>query len=158
MILGRLNATGPERVFISVKNTYQTATLTPGQWVAYDIATDKDGVSVTKPVGASRVAIAGVMIDSVAHTLNGLCQIWGYTDNARCLGGSGSLTSKITAGQPLKFATSGFGAQAFARNSAALKSGHGKFACGIGIEPTNTAAIDTQAGTSGAYKVLVRCM
>ena len=158
MILGRLNATGPERLFISVKNTYSTASLAPGQWVAYDIVTDKDGVAVTKPVGANRSSMAGVMLDTVSHQLNGLCQIWGYTDNARCLGGSGSLTSKITAGQPLKFATSGFAAQAFARNSAALKSAHGKFACGVGIEPTNTAAIDTQAGTSGAYKVLIRCM
>lgn len=158
MILGRLNATGPERLFMSVKNTYSTATLSPGQWVAYDLVTDQDGVSVTKPVGASRSAIAGVMRDSVAHTFNGLCQTWGYTDNARCLGGSGSLTSKITAGQALKFATSGFAAQAFARNSAQLKSAHGKFACGVGMAPTNTAAIDTQAGTSGAYKVLIRCL
>lgn len=158
MILGRLNATGPERLFTSVKNSYSTATVLPGWWVAYDVVTDQDGVAVTKPSGANRGSIAGVMRDSVAHLANGLCQVWGYTDSARCLGGSGSLTSKITAGQPLKFATSGFAAQAFARNSAQLKSAHGKFACGIGMAPTNTAAIDTQAGTSGAYKVFVKCM
>lgn len=141
-----------------VRNSYSTASLTNGQWCAWDIATDKDGYSVTRPSGATRSTVAGVVVQTIPHLDFGLVQVWGYKSDARCLGGSGSVTSKITAGQPLKFATAGFAAQAFARNSAQLKSAHGKFAIGIGIEPLNTAAIATQAGTSGAYEVWVRCI
>lgn len=131
--------------------------MTNGQWAAVDIVTDKDGVGVTKPSGACRAAIAGVCCESIAHQDYGLFQVWGYKSDARCLGGSGSITSKITAAQALKFQTSGFAAQGFARNSAQLKSYHGKFPCGIGIAAV-TAANATYYATSGQYAVLVRCL
>ena len=102
--------------------------------------------------------VAGVAVESIAHNDYGKVQVWGYNSAAQCLGGSGSLTSKLTAGQPMKFATSGFAAQAFARNSAALKSAHGKKSVGIVIEPLNTAALATQAGTAGQYEVMITCL
>lgn len=154
----RVNRTDPERFFMVVRNSYSTAALSNGQWAAWDIVTDKDGVNVTKPGGANRAATAGCAVQAIAIGDYGLLQVWGYKRDARCLGGSGSITSKITAGSPLKFATSGFAAQNFARNSAQLKSIHGKFPCAIAIEPYNTAAIATQAATSGQYEVLVRCL
>ena len=52
MLLQRLNRTDPERVFVVVMNSYSTATITAGQWVGWDIVTDKDGVSATKISGA----------------------------------------------------------------------------------------------------------
>jgi hypothetical protein len=158
MLLQRLNRTDPERVFVVAMNSYSTASITAGQWVAWDIVTDKDGVSVTKPAGANRSTVAGVSNATIAHNDYGLIQCWGYRSDAMCLGGSGSLTSKLTAGQPMKFATSGFNAQAFARNSAALKSAHGKRAVGIVIEPLNTAALATQFGTAGQYECMITCL
>lgn len=158
MEFARTRREDPERIFIVYKNSYSTATLTNGQWCSVDIVTDRDGVGVTKPAGANRTTVAGCVVQSIVHQDYGLVQVFGYKSDARCLGGSGSITSKITAGQPLKFQTSGFAAQAFARNSAQLKSYHGKFPCGIGIVPLNTAAIATFFATSGQYQVLVRCL
>lgn len=153
----RLNETDPERIFISVKNSYATATMTVGQWAAFDIVTDKDGVSVTIPGGANRSSIAGVCIESIAHNAHGKVQCWGWRDDVMCVGGSGSLTAKATAGQPLKFATGGFNAQAFARNSAQLKSAHGKRAIGVVIEPTFTAARDLST-TASKFTVMITCL
>lgn len=154
----RLRREDPERIFIVVKNSYSTASFSNGQWAAWDIVTDKDGVAVTKAGGACRASIAGVMVETVAHQDYGLCQVWGYKADARCLGGSGSITSKITAGSPLVFRTSAFAARNRPRSSGALKSKHGARIIGVAIGPLNTAAIDTQFATSGAYQVLVRCL
>lgn len=153
----RVNRSDPETVFVTVKNSYSTATLTTGQWAAWDVTTDQDGVGVTKPAAFNRSAKGGVISESIAHNEFGLMQIWGFRNEARGLGGSGYETSKISAGQPLHFATSGFGIQARAHNSAAVKAFYGDI-WGFGMAPANTAAIATQAGTSGAYKVLIRCM
>lgn len=141
-----------------VRNSYSTAAVTPGQWVAYDIVTDKDGVGVTKPAGANRGTAAGVVSQAMAPNAYGLVQTWGYCENAICLGGSGSVTSKITAGRPLGFMTSGFAAQALPRTTAVGKSDFAKKIVAIGIEPLNTAAIATQAATAGFYEVLIRCL
>lgn len=154
----RTNRSDPERIFVIVRNSYSTATLTNGQWAGWDIVTDKDGVNVTKISGAIRAAPAGCAVESIPSGNFGLIQVWGYKSDARCLGGSGSITSKITQGAPLKFPTSAFAARAFARNSAQLKSIHGKFPCAVAIEPLNTAAIATQFATSGQYEVIVRCL
>lgn len=154
----RIRREDPERIFIVYRNSYSTAAFSNGQWAGVDIVTDKDGVNVTKIGGAIRAAVAGCCVETIPHGEYGLFQVWGYKSDARCLGGSGSITSKVSAGQALKFATSGFAAQAFARNSAQLKSVHGKFPCGIGIEPLNTAAMATHFATSGQYEVLVRCL
>ena len=158
MMFQRLNESDPERIFVSVKNSYSTATLTAGQWAAYDLVTDQDGVGVTKPVGASRSFVAGVCIESIAHNAFGKVQVWGFRDDAQCLGGSGSLTSKLTAGQAMKFAVSGFAAQAYARTAAQVNSAHGRRPVGICMAPTNTAALATQAGTAGQYTVMITCL
>lgn len=158
MMFQRLNESDPERIFISVKNSYSTATLTAGQWAAYDLVTDQDGVAVTKPTVGNRSMVAGVVVEPIAHNNHGKVQVWGWRTDAQCLGGSGSLTSKVTVGAPLKFAASGFAAQAFARNSAQLKSAHGKRPVGIFVVPTNTAALATQAGTAGQGTVFITCL
>lgn len=157
MMFERVNPGDPETAFLVVKNSYSTSALADGDWCAWDIVTDEDGVSVTKPGGASRSAIAGVSIGTIASGSNGVVQAWGYRTNVKCKGGSGSLTSKLTQGAILKFATGNLAAQCFARNSAALKSVHGKFPCGIVITALNTAAKAT-SGTTARYKVLVRCL
>lgn len=141
-----------------VRNSYSTATMVNGRWAAYDIVTDKDGFSVTKPAGINRHSVAGVIVESIPHLDYGLMQVWGYKADARCLGGSGSLTSKISGGTPLYFATSGFAAQAPARTSGVVKGSLGKFFFAHAIEPLNTAALTTQFATSGAYEVFLRCL
>jgi len=42
--------------------------------------------------------------------------------------------------------------------SAGAKNDYGKFCCGIAIAPTNTAALNTQETTSGAFKVFIKCL
>lgn len=159
MMFQRLNETDPERIFMSVKNSYSTATLTVGQWCSFDIVTDKDGVSVTKPAGHNRVSVAGVVIESIAHNAHGKAQVWGWRDDVMCVGGSGSLTAKLTAGQGLKFATSNaaFAAQAFARTGAAVNSKHGRRSIGYVIEPTFTAGRALSA-TAAKFTVMITCL
>ena len=155
----RVLRTDPERAFIVVRNVYSTASLTDGQWAAWDIQTTQDGVAVTRPVLRMRSAIAGVAVETIPNGSYGVLQCWGYKSNARCRGGTGgTAASKVTIGAALKFQTSGFAAQNFAKNSAQLKSYSGKFPCGIVIAPLNTAALVTQFNTSGAYRVLIRCL
>lgn len=154
----RVDRSDPERIFMTVYNSYSTASFTNGQWAGWDIATDKNGYSVTKVSGAGRPAIAGVAVQTIASGEYGLVQVWGYKRDARVLGGSGSVTSKASIGHPLYFDTSRFCPRVMERNSAAVKTDWGKFPCGIVIEPLNTAAIATYAATSGQYKTLVRCL
>ncbi len=108
----RLNRDDPERIFMSFQNSYSTASLTPGQWCAHDMVTDQNGYAVTKPAGFNRGMPAGVVNHTIAHQSFGLVQVWGYRADARCLGGSGYNTSKLSAGQPMQFNTSGFAARA----------------------------------------------
>ncbi len=154
----RVNRTDPERIFVVVRNSWSTAVLTNGQWVAWDIITDKDGVGVTKPIGINRATIAGVMVESVASGEYGLCQVWGYKSDVGGKGGSGLNTSKLTEGCGLQFATSAFGAQLLpALDTAVLKSTRGLHRVGIIIEPLNTASEDTTF-TTASYEALIRCM
>lgn len=155
----RVNRTDPERIFIVVQNSYSTASLSNGQWCSWDLVTDKNGVAVTKPNGQLRAAPAGVAVETIAAGAYGLIQVWGYKSDCRCTGGSGLGTSKISNGTPLALVTSGFQAQALANTSAIIVStDYARFPCGLGIEPLNTAALATQAGTSGAYEVFVKCL
>lgn len=154
----RVNRSDPERFFMVARNSYSTASFTNGQWAGWDIVTDKDGVNVTKISGAVRAAPMGVAIQTITAGEFGLFQVWGYKRDARCLGGSGSLTTKITAGSPLVFPTSAFAARNRPRTATALKSYWGQARVGIAIEPFNTAAINTQFATSGQYEVLIRCL
>lgn len=154
----RINKSDPERIFMSFYNSYSTASFTSGQWAAHDLVTDGDGVSVTKPGGANRNMLAGCANGTIASAAYGLFQVWGYRADARCKGGSGLGTSKISAATPLVMKTSGFAAQARANISADVKADYGARACAFAVGPANTAAIATQAATSGAYKVMITCL
>lgn len=158
MEIQRLNRTDPERIFMTFKNSYSTASLTPGQWAAHDVTTDQDGVGITKPAARNRAHIAGVVNHTIAHNGYGLVQVWGFRADARCLGGTGDGTSKLSAGTPMHFNTSGFAARAFAATTGAVKADYGHKVCGFAMVAANTAAIATQAGTSGEYKVMITCL
>lgn len=154
----RVNRSDPERFFMVVKNSYSTAALSNGQWVGWDIVTDQDGVAVTKISGAIRGSVAGCVVQAIAAGDYGLIQVWGYKRDARCVGGSGSVTSKLTVGRPMYISTSAFAVRAMERTSTPLKTDYGKFPVGICIKPLNTAAVTTQLATSAAYMVLIRCL
>lgn len=158
MELKRLNPGDPERIFMLFRNSYSTASMTAGQWAAFDLVTDQDGVGVTKPAGFNRAFPAGVATAVIASGSLGLFQVWGFSNNVRGQGGSGFETSKLSAGKAVHFLTSGFGAQAFANNTASLKDLAGKRPAGFAVVPTNTAAIATQAATSGQYTMMITCL
>ncbi|HLE04185.1 MAG TPA: hypothetical protein VI729_06180 [Anaerolineales bacterium] len=151
----RVNRTDPERIFLVVKNSWSTASLAANQWVSWDLITDRDGVAVTKPAGELRYSIAGVAVETVANGDYGLIQVWGYRVGARCSGGSGLVTSKVSSGTVLVCKTAGF-AVAAAHSSITVKPYH-LFAAGLGIVPTNTAAKATSA-TTWVGNVFVRCL
>lgn len=89
MLFARINRSNPEKVFIAVKNTYATASLTNGQATIWDYATDQDGVGVTKPTdGTGRAshygtAFAGIAADTIAAGDYGLIQVYGYHSAVR---------------------------------------------------------------------------
>ena len=70
MLFQRVNRSSPEKVFIVVKNSYSTASLTNGQAVVWDWTTDKDGVGVTVGFGTNNVScgidVAGVAVETIA--------------------------------------------------------------------------------------------
>jgi hypothetical protein len=151
----RINRSDPERLFIIGKAGEAT---TAGRWYAWDLVTAQDGLTIKKAVGFNRNKIAGVATQTVASGEYVPVQVWGYNSSARCKGGDGSATSKLTPGVPMHFNTSGYCALKFARTSGAVKADYGKKACGFAIAPTNTAAMLTQESTSGAYKVFITCL
>jgi hypothetical protein len=155
----RVDRSDPERIFMTVYQSYSTATVTNGQWVGWDIVTDKNGYAVTKIKGTIRGAVAGVAVQSIAPGEYGLIQAWGYKRDVKCTGGSGSVTSKLTIGRPMYFATSGFAsARAYERTTVPLKTDYGKFPVGVVITALNTAAKNTSAATTAFYSVLIRCL
>lgn len=89
MLLQRVNRSDPEKIFIVAKNSYATASLSNGQAVIWDYATDADGVGVTKPAtGTGRAghygtAFAGIAVDTVAAGAYGLLQVYGYHSAVR---------------------------------------------------------------------------
>ena len=158
MIFGQVtNGTDPERIYLSVTNSYSTAALVDGDVVGWDIVTDKTTASVTLASGAIRSAVAGAAVEGIAAGSVGLIQVWGYKSNVKCKGGSGSLTSKLTAGSPLIMATGNLAIQNFPRTATAAKSAWGKKAYGVFIEPLNTAAKATSA-TTWRGEVILRCI
>ena len=89
MLFQRINRSNPEKIFIVAKNSYATASLTNGQAVMWDYATDKDGVGVTKPAaGTGRdghygTAFAGIAAETIAAGSYGLIQVYGYHSAVR---------------------------------------------------------------------------
>jgi len=116
---------------------------------------DRDGLAVTKPSGELRQAVAGVVVETIANGDYGLIQVWGYRNGARCSGGSGLVTSKVSSGTVLVCKTAGF-AVAAAHSTITVKPYH-LFPVGHGIVPANTAAKATSA-TTWVGKVFVKCL
>jgi len=89
MLFQRINRSNPEKIFIVAKNSYATASLTNGQAVIWDYATDADGVGVTKPTdGTGRAghygnAFAGIASETIASGDYGLLQTYGYHSAVR---------------------------------------------------------------------------
>jgi hypothetical protein len=109
MIFMRANRSNPEQVFISVKNSYSTASLTNGQAVIFDFATDADGVGVTRPTARATnggVAIAGIAAATIAAGDYGLVQVYGYHSAVRTRAITGG-TPAIAAGRPLALNSAG---------------------------------------------------
>ena len=156
MLFSRVNRSDPERIFLVVKNTYSTAALAANQWVAWDTITDEDGVGVTKPGGELRHgSMAGVAVEAVAAGDYGLIQVWGYRSGARCSGGSGLVTSKISEGTVLYCKTSGFAVHGI-HSTITVKPYHLGW-CGVAMSPANTAAKATSA-TTWVGKVFIKCL
>lgn len=104
MIFPRINRTNPEKIFISVYNSYSTAAITNGQGVIWDFATDADGVGVTRPTARATnagLAAAGVVAEaSIPAGSYGLLQIYGYHSAVRMRTVTGGSPA-IVAGRPL---------------------------------------------------------
>ena len=87
MILQRVNRDDPEKVFIVVKNSYDTASLTNGQAVCWDWTADADGVAVSIPTATENVCggtdFAGVVAETIATGDYGLIQVYGYHSAAK---------------------------------------------------------------------------
>src|SRR5574343_403331 len=100
MFFQRINQNDPERGFIAVYNSYSTASLTNGQPVQWDYATDADGVSVTKPAAQNGIAVAGVAVQTIAAGAYGLVQVYGYHSAVRVRTVTGGSPA-VAAGVPL---------------------------------------------------------
>ena len=154
----RVNRTDPEQVFLVVKNSYSTASLSANQWCAWDHRTDKDGVAVTKIGGVERHAVAGVAVETIAHGAYGLIQVYGYRSGARCSGGSGLNTSKVSEGTFLYVKTSGFAAHGLHTIASTVTIPAWRLdKIGVAFAPTNTAAKATSA-TTWVGNVFVRTL
>jgi len=124
MRIQRINRSDPERVFIVVYNSYSTGTLTNGQAVQWDYATDANGVSVTKPAAGGKgagehrgFAFAGIVAESIPFGSYGMIQVYGYHSaiRARCTtGGAANSTPAIAGGVPLTMKSTVFALETFA--------------------------------------------
>ena len=86
MMFGRVNRTGPEKVFIAAYNSYSTASMTNGQAAMWDFPTDADGVGITRPTARATnagMATAGIVAETIAAGDYGLVQIYGYHSAVR---------------------------------------------------------------------------
>ncbi|MHC1625551.1 MAG: hypothetical protein ACXQS2_06080 [Methermicoccaceae archaeon] len=106
MLFQRINRSSPERVFIIVYNSYDTASLSNGQAICWDYAADADGVSVTKPparAASAGAAFAGIAAETIAAGDYGLCQVYGYHSAVRVRNMTGGSPA-LAAGSPLSMA------------------------------------------------------
>lgn len=87
MLFKRINRADPEKIFIVVKNSYSTASLTNGQAVIWDWTTDCDGVGVTLATATVNVSagqdVAGIAAETIAAGDYGLLQVYGYHSAVR---------------------------------------------------------------------------
>lgn len=154
MLFQRINRTDPEKVFVIAKNSYASA-LAAGYWVSWDAATDMDGIAVDRPTAElGGICVAGVADGAIAAGEYGLIQVWGYRADARCSGGSGLGTSKLSAGVGLMINTSGH--CCFEGDATAFNLSE-ELAVGFFMTPANTAAKATSA-TTWIGKVFIKCL
>lgn len=109
MLWQRINRNNPERCFVLVYNSYSTASLTNGQGVIWDFATDQDGLSVTRPTARATnagLAGAGVIAETIAAGAYGLMQVYGIHTATRVRTVTGGSPA-ITAGRPLAINVAG---------------------------------------------------
>ena len=87
MLFQRISRSQPEKIFVIVKNSYSTASLSNGQCVIWDWTTDCDGVGVTLATATENVSagqdVAGVVAETIAHNAYGMVQVYGYHSAAR---------------------------------------------------------------------------
>ena len=133
MLFQRINRSDPEKIFVVVKNSWSTASLTNGQVVDWDFTTDKDGVGVSKPTapaayttGPAGFATAGVAAETIAAGSYGLIQVYGYHSavRMRTMTSTGhtfhEATQPVALGTPLASGLStGFMAEGIAAGGAA---------------------------------------
>ncbi len=134
MLFSRINRSNPEKVFVVAKNSYATASLTNGQAVIWDYATDSDGVGVTQPTdGTGRAghygtAFAGIAAETIASGDYGLLQVYGYHSATRVRNHTGTNPA-IAAGTGLTcvdaiFALASYPAAAAATSTITLHNAH----------------------------------
>lgn len=123
----RINRSDPEKVFIVAKNTYSTASLTNGQAVIWDYATDADGVGVTLPAtGTGRAghygtAFAGIASQTIAAGEYGLLQVYGYHSAVRVRSWTGGNPA-IAAGTGLTCVSAVFALESYPAAAAATST------------------------------------
>ena len=155
MLFQRVNRTDPEKIFIVVKNSYSTATLTNGQAVRWDYTTDKDGVGVTKPTAnavSHGVSIAGIVAESIGIDAYGLIQVYGYHSAVRCrtistTGNGDNGWAAIAVGTPLVQAVTAV----FALEGKDISATNNLHPCGFALA---ACATFTTAATAAFIKCL----
>lgn len=103
MLFQRINRSDPEKIFVTVFQSYSTAALSNGQGVIWDFATDADGLGVTRPTARATnggIAAAGVVAEAIAAGAYGLVQVYGYHSATRVRTVTGGSPA-IVPGRPL---------------------------------------------------------
>ncbi len=140
MLIQRLNRTDPEKIFIVIKNSYDSATLTVGQVVAFDYTDEANGVAVTRPTTVLLTAVAGIVADAtIAPGAYGLVQTYGHHASALVDG-----TTSLAAGDNLVMANNVF-------NLVRMSTDYGG-----GNQFVMGEAYST--GAAAAKKIFIRCM
>lgn len=128
MLLQRILRDQPERIFIIVKNTYSTASLSNGQAVIWDYATDADGLGVTLPTATNNVkalhngmAFAGIVAETIAAGSYGMIQVYGYHSAVRVRSWTGGVPA-IAAGTALVCVSAVFALESYINYASATST------------------------------------
>ena len=138
-----INREDAEKIYISVKSVYTTASLAAGDVVCFDVATF-DGLRVTNPLTANLNLIAGVASQTIANGDFGAVQAYGYADNVDVDG-----TSGLGAGDPLQVSNASFDLTLV---TAGAEVGKGW------LKPAFVAGEAYTAGAAADKKVFVRAL
>lgn len=115
-------------MFLILKNSYSTASLTNGQAAIYDYATDADGVGITKPTDTFNVkalhngmAFAGIAAETIAAGAYGLIQVYGYHSAVRVRSWTGGVPA-IAAGTALACVSAVFALESYINYASATST------------------------------------